>query len=90
VLYSNYNTANTGDAIEQHCPAMFGSKDAWFKIHNDGTHVTYLCSEDGIQWWQLYSEAANTYFTPTYAGIVCSSWGSNANFNVKSFQLQSF
>lgn len=85
--YSNYNTVNAGDAVYGHLPHMFGAKDIWLKLRDDGTNCIYSCSEDGFQWFHLYSEARTTYFTASYVGVVCNPFGSNTNFNVKSFQI---
>lgn len=46
-----------------------GPEVLWLRINEGATYRTYYASLDGVNWIQIYQEAAATNFVPTHVGI---------------------
>jgi len=60
--------------------AVFANLNFWLRITDNGTTRTWAVSNTGDFWTDIYSEASDSYITPTHAGV-----GINPNFGNTSY-----
>lgn len=70
ILVTRWTNSTTFSANQFNAFALPGDP-IWFRIHADGTNITFSVSVDGQNWLQVYSEAKNAFFTtaPDQVGI---------------------
>jgi hypothetical protein len=77
---NNFNSVSSFNG-QPRSPGNFTNPSpvTWLKIHNDGTNFTYWYSIDptNVGWLLFYSEATNTFLTPTSAGLCLDIYGSS-------------
>lgn len=66
------DTAGGIEVRKYNSPTSFNSEDAalefasdrlWLQLDDDGTDVTWLCSADGINFYEVYTETTATFWT---------------------------
>lgn len=67
---SKYSNASTFSAVlgDWHVD-HFGSMPKWYRVFDDGTTLSLLCSVNGIDWSTLGSEPRTTFLTPSRIGL---------------------
>jgi len=75
--YSDVNTGVANVLIQDPYPNLeIMMPPVWMRITDSGTTRGYWMSADGQTWEQVYSEATNTYVTPTGIGFFANSGNS--------------
>jgi hypothetical protein len=81
VELDNYNSFTSFNGNLKTAPPVYLSPVLWLKIHNDGTNFTYWYSEDptNVGWSEFYSEATNSFLTPTNGCYTIDMYGAGLN-----------
>lgn len=59
--------------------------DLWFMVYDDLTTRHISVSRDGFDWQEIYTEASNSYITPTQAGVFINpDFGAGNNISGKN------
>ncbi len=69
---------------------LFNPSNTYLRITDDGTTRKFYFSSNGLDFVLVYSEASNTYVTPTEFGIVCYNDSQNsytANISVTNWLI---
>jgi hypothetical protein len=64
-----------GSQISFQTPVNYSVTNIWIRITDDGTSRRFYISSNGSDWQLHYTEATNTYVTPTVAGICTHNIG---------------
>ncbi len=59
----------TGTVVNLNTSALDSSPYVWLKLEDDNTNLNYYFSTDGLTYTKIYTEARNTFLTPTGAGL---------------------
>lgn len=71
LVISQFNTVSSFNTspITRSTSSLNYSPVLWLQIQEDATHRTYRMSADGINFFQVYQEALNTFLTTTQYGM---------------------
>lgn len=74
------NSTTFGSQVSFQTPfKQFTVQNNYIRITDDGTNRKYYISSDGLRFFQVFSEATNTYVTPTKCGIFAHNVNTTGN-----------
>lgn len=56
---------------------FYGSKSSWIRLDNDGSDLTAYFSQDGLEWFQVWTQAVGTFMTPDEVGFIFGNYQLN-------------